>query len=246
MNNTSNPLLSSDTTDTSDASDLRLQAEKKAALSPEHNTCLSLNETRLMIHELRVHQIELEMQNEELRRAQEELNDARARYFDLYDLAPVGYCTLSETNVILEANLNASALLGVVRGRLIGQPISNFLLKEDQDAYYLFRKQLFETGEPQTCELGMVKSDGASFWVQLSATVARNADLTPVCRLVLVDVTKRKRIEAELLQKCNDLERFNNLTVDREMRMIELKAEINALLNAAGQPDKYKIIGADD
>ena len=74
MKTISNPLLPPDKSGTSD---LRQKAEKKAALSPEHNKCLSLNETRLMIHELHVHQIELEMQNEELRRAQEELNASR-------------------------------------------------------------------------------------------------------------------------------------------------------------------------
>ncbi len=100
-----------------------------------------------------MHQIELEMQNEELRRPQAELDAARARYFDLYDLAPVGYCTLSEKGLILEANLTAATLLGVARGALVKQPISRFILKEDQDIYYLHRKQLFETGEPQTCEL---------------------------------------------------------------------------------------------
>ena len=64
-----------------------------------------------MFHELRVHQIELEMQNEELRRMQEELNVAYARYFDLYDLAPVGYCTLSEAGLIQLTNLTASTML---------------------------------------------------------------------------------------------------------------------------------------
>lgn len=65
-----------------------------------------------MIHELRVYQIELEMQNEELRRMQGELGASQARYFDLYDLAPVGYVTVNEKGLIFEANLTAATLLG--------------------------------------------------------------------------------------------------------------------------------------
>ena len=81
------------------AAELRRRAEalvrERAARTPEDLEALSPEETRQMLHDLRVHQIELEMQNEELRRAQAELDAARARYFDLYDLAPVGYCTIS-------------------------------------------------------------------------------------------------------------------------------------------------------
>jgi hypothetical protein len=56
---------------------------------------------RRVLHELRVHQIELKMQNEELRRTQVQLETARARYFDLYDMAPVGYCIISLQRLIL-------------------------------------------------------------------------------------------------------------------------------------------------
>ena len=135
-----------DASSASSGQDLRRQAEAKARIneSQTQNT-LSPEETRQTLHELRVHQIELEIQNEELRRAQAELDAARARYFDLYDLAPVGYCTLSEPGLILEANLTAVNLLGVARVDLVKQPLSRFILKEDQDIYYLHRKQLFET-----------------------------------------------------------------------------------------------------
>jgi hypothetical protein len=39
------------------------------------------------------------------------------------------------------------------------------------------------------------------------------------------------------------LELFHDATVGRELRMIELKKEINALLKTVGQPEKYEIIG---
>jgi PAS domain S-box-containing protein len=185
-----------------DPAELRKRAEEmvreQATGSPEHLEALSFEETRRMLHELQVHQIELEMQNEELRMAQGELDTARARYFDLYNLAPVGYCTISQTGSILEANLTAATLLGVARGALVGQPITRFILREDQDIYYLHRKDLFETGEPQVCELRMVKKDAPPLWARLDATVAQGADGATVGRVVLSDITERKRAEKVL------------------------------------------------
>ncbi|MDZ7724607.1 MAG: PAS domain S-box protein [candidate division KSB1 bacterium] len=185
-----------------DAADLRQKAEalarKQAARTPKDSATLSSEEIRETLHELRVHQIELEMQNEELRKAQAEIEAGRARYFDLYDLAPVGYATISEKGLILEANLTAATLLSVNRGELVKQPISRFILKEDQDIYYLHRKKLFETGEPQECELRLVKPDGASFWAHLTATATQAEDGAPVCRVVLSDITERKQAEETL------------------------------------------------
>jgi two-component system cell cycle sensor histidine kinase/response regulator CckA len=191
------------------ADELRRRAEaiagETAAQPPADLAALSPEDTRWTLHELQVHQIELEMQNEELRRTQGELEASRARYFDLYDLAPVGYCTLSEEGLILEANLSAAALLGVDRGALVTQPISRFVLPEDQDIYYLHRMKLFKTGEPQVCELRLLRRDGTPIWAHLEATAAQDAGGAPVCRVVLSDVTERRQAEEALRESKEQL-----------------------------------------
>jgi PAS domain S-box-containing protein len=177
------------------ANNLRRQAEEKVARMIENQEELSAEEVQRILYELRVHQIELEMQNNELRLAYAELDTVRAGYFDLYDKALVSYFIISEKGLILEANLTAATLLGLERGAMIKQPISRFIIKEDQNIYYLHRKQLFEIDEPQDWDMRMVKKDGTVFWAHLKSIVALDAEGNPVCRIVMSDITKSKRAD---------------------------------------------------
>jgi len=245
---------------------LRKRAEEKAlsdAVQFEAGTQkpLSPEETRQALHELRVHQIELEMQNEELRRTQVDLEALRARYFDLYDLAPIGYFTLNETGFIVEANLMASELLGTARISLINKPLSGFIIPKDQDIYYKHRIHLFEKNAPQQCELRLVKKNGSRFWARLDSTVIQNADGIPVCRVVMSDITFQKRAEEERsyferqLQKSQKLESlgflaggiahdFNNLLqgifgfielANRESKDDRITGYLSEALNTTGR-----------
>ena len=212
---------------------------EETARLPENREALSLEETAHVLHELRVHQIELEMQNEELRRTQAELNAAKVSYFDLYDLAPVGYVTVSKQGLILEANFTAAALLGTARNVLVKQPFSRFILKEDQDIYYLHRKQLFETGEPQTCELRMARRDETIFWARLEAAVSQDADGGPVSRVVLSDVTEHKAAE-ETLQKSE--EKYRNIFNDAILGIYQTAPDGRIL---SANPALVKMYGYD-
>ncbi len=197
---------------------LRRRAEEllktDAPFTPE---AVSVEEARHVIHELQVHQIELDMQNEELRRSQEEIEVSRARYFDLYDLSPAGYVTLNEKGLIEEANLTFASLLQAARGTLIRQPITRFILPEDQTLYYFLRKKLLETGDPQTGDLRFVGPDGASIWVNIRATLQQNGQ----CWITLNDVTERKAIEEALQQAHEKLEE----------RVLERTAELMATMS---------------
>ena len=183
---------------------LRQQAEKIAQDKPgrvvENLGALSPADAQRVLHDLQVHRIELELQNEELRRAQDALEASRARYFDLYDLAPVGYFTLNEGGLILEANLTGANLLGVARRALVNQPLGRFVVSDDADAYYLNHRQLFRTGEPRAFELRLARKNGAPFSAWIEATVTTDESGTRICRKMVSDITGRKAIQDKLRQ----------------------------------------------
>jgi PAS domain S-box-containing protein len=179
--------------------DIRRQAEKKVretmARTSTDLQSMSPEDIHRLVFELQVYQAELEIQNEELRRSEEALNKTRACYYDLYNQAPVGYVTVNKEGFILEANATAAALLEVDKSDLAGQPITRFILPADQDIFYHHRRKLFETGRPLVSELRMLKKDGASFWSELTSTLANGNDNSAVWRIILSDISRRKQVE---------------------------------------------------
>jgi PAS domain S-box-containing protein len=159
---------------------------------------LSPSASQELLHELKVHQIELELQNEELRRTQLELEASRARYFDLYEHAPVGYLTLSPESLIQEANIKAADLLGVSKAALVEQPLTRFILPADQDVYYQHRRRLSSDRLRQTCELRLVRPNGESRWVQLEASSLPDVSGNLIFRAILSDIAPRKHAEETL------------------------------------------------
>lgn len=185
-----------------DAQALRQDAEQKLSHQPrvsaETVETMTPELRQILIHELQVHQIELELQNEELRRTQAELDASRSRYFDLYDLAPVGYCTLNEHGCILESNLTFCNLLGVTRNSMTMSTFSRFIEPEDQDRFYIHRHRLLLSGRVESCELRLRHKDGITIWVQLVSNTAQGSDDAILQRIVLTDISAIKAAESAL------------------------------------------------
>lgn len=177
---------------------LRLDEEsilKRAAISLGTDDKTGLETTRQTLYGLRLQQVELEVKNEELRHAQRIMDAERVWYFGLYDLAPVGYCVISATGVILESNLTTAVLLGVKRSELADSQFVRYILGEDHDKFNSYAKKLIETGEPQEIELRMVRQDQTVFWAKLTATLVQIDHSAAQCRVIISDISGRKQAE---------------------------------------------------
>ena len=185
-----------------DASGLRRMAEvqlqSQAAMRFKDPVNLSLEATQELIHELQVHQLELELQNEELRRSQMEHELALGRYFELYNLAPVGYCTLSAQGLILEVNLTGAALLGLERKALLKTGFSRYVAEDESENYHRLRFAVLQTGTPQAWELMLVRGDGTPFWALLQVTLTQDDAASPLFRLVFSDLTEVRQAQSTL------------------------------------------------
>ena len=181
--------------------ELRRRAEEKLGSVNDDLSENSENELRVALHELHIYQIELELQNEELRRIQQELVETRDMYVDLYDFAPVGYLTLSDKNLIVEANLTAADLLDEGRKLLHGQPFSRFIFSEGQDIFYKCFRKLITTADPLSCDLRMRKKSGLWFWAKMEC-VSKPKDNTNGLRIRIAvhDNTEAKDLETEIVK----------------------------------------------
>jgi PAS domain S-box-containing protein len=136
--------------------------------------------------------LEVGQLTKELQQAKFELQSSQARYRDLFELAPIGYFTIGSTGFIQQVNRAASRLLDIDSTDLIRQSVADFILEEDRPAFNSLLEKLFESKQPLSCELRMLKNTGASIEVSMSASTILDADEESVVCLALSDITAQK------------------------------------------------------
>jgi len=152
---------------------------------------LSSEQLSKLLHELKVYQVELELQNEELRQTKHELEISQAQYVELYEHAPLAYVTLDKHGLLEMVNMTYAELVGTTREKLLNQSFSHYILPEDQDIFYLRRRQRLTAGETDYWDMRMLRADGSMYWAHLVMYCMPYG----ACRITLTDITGRKTNE---------------------------------------------------
>lgn len=101
-------------------------------------------------------------------------------------------------------------------------------------------------GSEYECDAEVLRPDGEHRWITARGTAIRNARGEVIAMHGTVqDITSRKLAEDELQRRNAELELFNQASVGRELRMLELKREVNALTWELGREAPYDLSFAD-
>ena len=148
------------------------------------------------------------------------------------------YYRINKDGIITDINPAIKNVMGYSYNELIGQHVK--IIFSTQDQRYSFINEIKKKGIVKNFELELLNKKKNIIYLSANSYIINNDEGDPIgIEGILRNITEQKQVKEKLIIRNNELELFNEVTVDRELKMIQLKKEINELLEASGKNPKY-------
>ncbi len=184
----------------------------------------------------------------ERKQAEDALRESELRFRQVYEYTQVGIAQVSLQFLIEHANQAYCQMLGYREEELRGKHLREITHPEIVEENLRKQTQLAR-GELDhyQMEKQFIHKQGHTVYGILDANLIRDAAGNPVYFLgSVVDITERKQAEAQLEEQIAELHRWREATLGREMRVLDLKQEVNDLLRRLGEPIRYPSAETED
>src|SRR4051794_39102853 len=166
-----------------------------------------------------------------------ELDKARAYAQRLIDDAPDPVFVSDLEGKIIQANEAGSGLLGFRQDEVVEQSLSRFISPEETREFTAALREVVEHGVTRNARLNPRSASGEIIPTTLNASALRDSDGKVIGAIgILRDMRAYEEVvrdleqsKTELQEKILDLEKFEEVVVGRELKMIALEKELENL-----------------
>lgn len=149
---------------------------------------------------------------------------------NFWEILPIPVCTTSPIFVVLETGRMFDVLFGYAKNELVGESLRKVIF-DGEDSKKIFA-QLTQQKKVFNIETSLKDNNGQKIPALLSAIAQEDEQGEAFSYLFsFVDISLIKKTERDLQEKVADLERFQKIAIGRELKMVELKQEIEDLKN---------------
>lgn len=146
-----------------------------------------------------------------------------------------------EAGCYLLFNNAAAQYVGKLPAEVVGHDDA-FLFPAEQAAMLkAIDRRIIASGKVETNEEVLQTANGTRVFLATKGPLRDVAGKIFGTFGIARDISVRKLAEEELKRRNEELERFNHAATDRELRMIELKRQINGLAKELGRPPPYDL-----
>src|SRR5213592_1395385 len=171
-----------------------------------------------------------------------ELDKARAYAESLIKNVPDPVFVSDLEGKILEANDAVSELLGFRRDEVVEQSLSRFISPEETREFTAALREVVERGVTRNAVLNPRSASGEVIPTTLNASALRDSDGKVIGAIgILRDMRAYEEVvqdleqsKTELQEKILDLEKFEEVVVGRELKMIALEKELERMQREIG------------
>ena len=175
----------------------------------------------------------------ERKQAERSLVESEQKYRLLHESAGVAIGYYTPQGVVISFNRKAADNMNGNPQDFTGKSIYDLFPKASADVYFNRIKKAIDSESPQFYE-DKVNLPSGDLW--FDSTFMRILDSNGRAigvQIISSDITERKQTEARINAQMDELRRWQNITLGREDRILQLKGEVNRLLTEAGKPPRY-------
>ncbi len=181
----------------------------------------------------------------ERKQAEKALKDSESNLRQIIDLVPHFIYVKDEAGKDLIVNKAVAEAYGTTVEKIINKSDMDITPdKESAKQYIKDDLEVINSGKQKFIPEEYITDSKGNIRFLETVKIPFNTSMTDKRAIVgvSVDITKRKQVEEDLIKRNEELELFNKMAVGRELKMIDLKKEINNLLEEAGKAPAYDIV----